>query len=53
MFAILKHLARDQRGVTALEYGLMAATTVVGLSAVLPPLVGALNTLFDHINHAL
>ena len=53
MIACIRRLISDRRGVTALEYGVIAATTVVALSAVMTPLGTALNTVFTTITAAL
>ena len=51
--AAVKRLRNDDRGVTALEYGVIAAAIVVTGLALLPTLGTTLNTLFTSINTKL
>ena len=46
-------LRNDRRGVTAMEYGIIAATTVVVVGAVVGGLSGSLTTIWGKINTAL
>jgi Flp pilus assembly pilin Flp len=43
----------DHKGVTALEYGVIAAVTVVAVAAAIVPVQTALNTLFGNVVTAL
>ena len=48
----MKHLARllkDESGVTAIEYGLIAAATGLALVAAMPPIKAGLTTLFGEV----
>ena len=49
----LHDLRNDRRGVTAMEYGIIAATTVVVVGAVVGGLSGSLTTIWGFINTAL
>jgi pilus assembly protein Flp/PilA len=49
----LARLLKDESGVTAIEYGLIAAAIGLVLVAVLPTLGGALNDVFTRISGAL
>ncbi|MBE7212471.1 MAG: Flp family type IVb pilin, partial [Gluconacetobacter diazotrophicus] len=42
-------LRGDERGVTAVEYGLIAALMAVALAAIIPFFAGGLNTAFDNV----
>lgn len=48
-----KYVVDDEKGVTAIEYGLIAALIAVGLIVVLPTAGGALTTIFVAIRDAL
>ena len=49
----IKQFARDEEGVTAIEYGLVAALVAVALVTVLGPLSLKLNAAFASITTAL
>lgn len=49
----LAALKRDERGVTALEYGVIAAFIIVAIIAVLPGISTALTSAFTSISTAL
>jgi pilus assembly protein Flp/PilA len=49
----LEVLKQDRRGVTALEYGLIAAGIVVAISAVVLGLGTKLNTMFTSVGTAI
>lgn len=51
--ALLKQLKTDEKGVTALEYGVIAALIVVMLTVAIPPLAAALSGTFGTITAAL
>lgn len=58
--AAIKHVCasasstcQDKKGVTALEYGVIAAAIVVALSVVVPPAAAALSTTWTTITAAL
>jgi Flp pilus assembly pilin Flp len=57
MFADLKAIFRaalsDRKGVTALEYGVIAAATIVTGLAVFSTIGGSLNTIFTGVSNAL
>ena len=46
----LKSLGKNQAGVTAIEYGLIAAIMAVALVAFMPTLTSALSTAFGNIS---
>ncbi len=50
MKAILTRFAKDESGVTAIEYGLIAAIVGVGIIVGLTNLSTGLNTLFNNVN---
>lgn len=52
-FALLQQMKADDKGVTALEYGVIAALIVVMLTVALPPLAAALSGTFGTITAAL
>lgn len=49
----LNRLCQDERGVTALEYGVIAAAIIVTGLALMPTLATSLNGVFNTINGAL
>lgn len=49
----LKQFARDEDGVTAIEYGLIAALVAVALIGVLGTMSGKISALFGRIGTAL
>lgn len=49
MFALLKRLASDRKGVTALEYGVLAAGIVVAVAAVATTIGASLTGEFTTI----
>ena len=58
--AAIKHVrasasstCQDKKGVTALEYGVIAAAIVVALSLVVPPAAAALSATWNTITAAL
>ena len=53
IIAIAKDFARDEDGITAIEYGLIAATMVAAVVAAFTLLVPALNTAFADIAAAI
>lgn len=53
IIAILKTLARDDSGATAMEYGLLAATISVAIILGAQAAGTALNTLFTNIGERL
>lgn len=48
-----RELANDRKGVTALEYSVIAAVTVVAIAGLLTTVSGSLTTLWGSINTAL
>ncbi|MCW5697208.1 MAG: Flp family type IVb pilin [Bauldia sp.] len=53
MKALLRRFARDQRGATAIEYGLIAVLIGVALIVGATALGGSLNNTFDFISGEL
>ena len=49
----LRRFLQDQRGATAIEYGLIAGLIAVIIIAALGQLGGALNTKFNNVSNAL
>ncbi|WP_371865391.1 Flp family type IVb pilin [Duganella aquatilis] len=49
LMAVAKEFARDEDGITAIEYGLIAATMVAAVVAAFGVLGPALKTAFDAI----
>lgn len=49
----LAQLRRDDRGVTAVEYGLIAALIAVAIAAAVGLVGGQLNTIFTNVRTAL
>jgi Flp pilus assembly pilin Flp len=50
---LLAGLRWDRRGVTALEYGVIAAGTVLAITTIMPTIKTSLSTVFSAINSAL
>ena len=53
MTNLLKKLAADRQGATAIEYGLIAAFIALVLVATLPAINGSLNTAFSNVGAGL
>ncbi|MFN3591071.1 MAG: Flp family type IVb pilin [Thermaurantiacus sp.] len=53
MTRLLKHLAGDRSGATAIEYGLIAAFIALALVATLPTIKKNLGTVFTEVNTEL
>ncbi|MDN0085047.1 Flp family type IVb pilin [Crenobacter sp. SG2305] len=53
MKEMLKRFIRDERGVSAIEYGLIAGLIAAGLVGVLTTLGGDIKDLFTSIGNAL
>ena len=51
--AILKSFLRDEKGATAIEYGLIAAGISVAIIVVVQGLGSSLNTTFGSVKNAL
>ena len=49
----VRRFIRDERGVTAIEYGLIASVIAVAVAAALTPVQDALTTVFGQIRTAL
>lgn len=49
----VKRFIRDERGVTAIEYGLIASVIAVAVAAALAPVSEALGTVFTSVQNAL
>jgi pilus assembly protein Flp/PilA len=52
-YALISRVLVDRKGVTALEYGVIAAVTVVAVAAAIVPVQTALTTLFGNVVTAL
>jgi len=50
IFNIIKSAAADRRGVTAMEYGLIAGVLAVGLATAFTALSGKLTNAFNALN---
>lgn len=53
MSAYLKRFLQDERGATAIEYGLIAALISVAVIGILSQLGGSLEATFQSINNGL
>lgn len=53
MLTTIKNLIRNTRGVTAVEYGLIAALMAAVLIAAVPYVTGGLQTAFNNIGSSL
>jgi len=53
MLSILKDLCTDERGATAIEYGLIAALVSVAAIGALTALGGSLNSIFTTVSTTL
>jgi pilus assembly protein Flp/PilA len=51
--ASLKRFLNDESGVTAIEYGLIAAATGLALVAAMPPIKSGLGTVFGSVSGQL
>jgi pilus assembly protein Flp/PilA len=49
----LLRLLKDESGVTAIEYGLIAAATGLALVAAMPPIKAGLTTIFGEVSNTL
>ena len=49
----VRRFIRDERGVTAIEYGLIASVNAVAVAAALDPVQTSLKNVFDSIKNAL
>ena len=49
----LRNLWKSEEGVTAMEYGLIAAATVVAISAFMPGITTRLSDIFSSVSNAL
>jgi pilus assembly protein Flp/PilA len=45
----LRRFAADERGVTAIEYGLIASATGLGVAAAMPMFAGKMSNMYDRI----
>lgn len=53
MFSFAQALLRDDRGATAIEYGLIAALIAVAIIAAITAVGGNLSTTFTNVANAL
>lgn len=53
MFKLLKKLRKDEKGATAIEYGLIAALVGVAAIGAMQTLGGSLNTVFTGVSTEL
>ncbi len=53
MSKFIKRFSRDERGVTAIEYGIIAGIIAAALVVALTPLTAALKTVFQTISNSL
>jgi pilus assembly protein Flp/PilA len=49
-FALLERLKADRKGVTALEYGVIAAAIIVAIGAIMGTMGGNLKTMFTSVS---
>ena len=52
-FTVVSRFLTDERGVTAIEYGLIAAATGLALAAVMPTIKSNLSTTFTAVSNNL
>ena len=52
-FSAMNKLANDRKGVTALEYGVIAAVIVIGIVSALTAMKGHLTDLFNNVGSNL
>jgi pilus assembly protein Flp/PilA len=53
IIARVRKLVKNEEGVTAMEYGLIAAATVVAISAFMPGITTRLSGIFSGVSNAL
>ena len=53
LIARLRRLTRSEDGVTAMEYGLIAAATVVAIATLMPGIGTKLSEIFSGVSSAL
>jgi pilus assembly protein Flp/PilA len=53
MFRLLRRLRQDQRGVTAVEYALLAAIIAVGITAAATSLKGNIASAFSTVGSTI
>lgn len=53
MLTILKNLRNDERGVTAIEYGLIAAFIAVVIIAGITAVGTSLSTMFNNVSNSI
>lgn len=53
MIARIRKLTKSEEGVTAMEYGLIAAATVVAIATLLPGIGTKLSQIFSGVSSAL
>lgn len=53
LIQLLRALRHSEDGVTAMEYGLIAAATVVAISAFMPGITTRLSEIFSNVSTAL
>lgn len=53
LLSAVRNFTRDEEGITAIEYGLIAAVIVVALTTVLKDVGSALTTVFTNIKTTL
>jgi pilus assembly protein Flp/PilA len=49
-FVLLERLKADRKGVTALEYGVIAAAIIVAIGAIMGTMGGNLKTMFTSVS---
>ena len=50
---LFSKLYNDERGVTAMEYGMIAAATIVAIAGFMTSISGKLSSIFSTINTSL
>ena len=53
MLNIIKHLIKDEEGVSAIEYGLIAALVAIGIIGALTTMGGKLTETFTYVSNQL
>lgn len=53
MFKILSRLRHDERGVAAMEYGMIGASTIVAIAGLMSGIHGKLTAIFSTVSTSL
>lgn len=53
LLALIKQIRSNEKGVTAMEYGVIAAAIIVAITTILTTIGGNLGTKFSRVSNAL